>query len=90
MSNYLIIGASSGIGKKLAEQLVDTGHSVYATYFKNKPEANSGLPDYHYLNVTLLNHKKGIFDIVPSFNLFFDIYSEQSLAWLKNTLSIII
>jgi NAD(P)-dependent dehydrogenase (short-subunit alcohol dehydrogenase family) len=51
MSTYLIIGASSGIGKKLAEQLVDSGHSVYATYFKNKPEPDTGLPYYHYLNV---------------------------------------
>jgi len=51
MSTYLIIGASSGIGKKLAGQLVDSGHRVYATYFKNKPETNAGLPDYHYLNV---------------------------------------
>jgi len=51
MSNYLIIGASSGIGKRLAEQLVNSGQKVYATYFKNKPETNAGLPDYHYLNV---------------------------------------
>ena len=51
MSTFLIIGASSGIGKKLAEQLVDSGHRVYATYFKNKPAANPGLPDFHYLNV---------------------------------------
>jgi len=51
MSNYLIIGASSGIGKRLAEQLVNSGQRVYATYFKSKPEANAGLPDYHYLNV---------------------------------------
>ncbi len=51
MSTYLIIGASSGIGKKLSEQLLDSGHRVYATYFKNKPETHSGMPDYHYLNV---------------------------------------
>lgn len=51
MSTYLIIGASSGIGKRLAEQLVNSGQRVYATYFKNKPETNAGLPDYHYLNV---------------------------------------
>ena len=51
MSTYLIIGASSGIGKKLSEQLLDSGHRVYATYFKNKPETHSGIPDYHYLNV---------------------------------------
>lgn len=51
MSTYLIIGASSGIGKKLSEQLLDSGHKVYATYFKNKPEPYSGIPSYHYLNV---------------------------------------
>jgi len=51
MSTYLIIGASSGIGKRLAEQLVVSGQKVYATYFKNKLETNTGLPDYHYLNV---------------------------------------
>lgn len=51
MSTYLIIGASSGIGKKLSEQLLDSGNKVYATYFKNKPETPSGNPDFHYLNV---------------------------------------
>ncbi len=52
MSSYLIIGASSGIGKKLAGQLYDSGHRVFATYFKNKPETKAGLSDFHYLNVT--------------------------------------
>jgi NAD(P)-dependent dehydrogenase (short-subunit alcohol dehydrogenase family) len=51
MSTYLIIGASTGIGKKLAEQLVESGHNILVTYFRNKPEANADLPDYHYLNV---------------------------------------
>jgi len=51
MPTYLIIGASSGIGKKLTENLVFSGNKVIATYFKNKPEINSGLADYHYLNV---------------------------------------
>lgn len=51
MSTYLIIGASSGIGKKLAEQLSESGHKVIATYYKNTPEPMAGLADYHYLNV---------------------------------------
>lgn len=62
MSTYLIIGASSGIGKKLAEQLVGSGHKVFATYFKNKPETNFGSPDYHYLNVLDDNV---LFDFLP-------------------------
>lgn len=36
MANYLIIGASSGIGKKLSENLAEAGHQVYGTYYKNK------------------------------------------------------
>lgn len=51
MSTYLIIGASSGIGKKLTENLVSSGNKVIATYLKNIPDTNSGLVDYHYLNV---------------------------------------
>ncbi|MEP7377915.1 MAG: SDR family oxidoreductase [Chitinophagaceae bacterium] len=51
MSNYLIVGASSGIGQKLASQLVETGNKVYATYCKNKVEPANDLVEYHYLNV---------------------------------------
>ncbi|MBC7383409.1 MAG: SDR family oxidoreductase [Bacteroidia bacterium] len=51
MANYLIIGASSGIGKKLAEQLCESGHQVYGTYNKNKLISNNSLIEYHYLNV---------------------------------------
>jgi len=51
MPTYFIIGASSGIGKKLTENLVSSGNRVIATYFKNKPETNSGLAEYQYLNV---------------------------------------
>ena len=51
MSNYIIIGASSGIGQQLALQLINAGHRVYATYCKNKlPSENENL-QYHYLNV---------------------------------------
>lgn len=51
MSTFLIVGASSGIGKTLAGQLVDSGKYVFATYFKNKPETHLDLPEYHFLNV---------------------------------------
>lgn len=51
MSTFLIIGASSGIGQKLAEQLAAAGHEVFGTYFKNKPEPLSGSITYHYLDV---------------------------------------
>ena len=51
MSNYLIIGASSGIGRQLANQLIDSGHNVYATYYKNKVESGQPLIEYHTLNV---------------------------------------
>ena len=51
MSNYVIIGASSGIGQQLAGQLADAGHQVYATYFKNKLHSENENIHYHYLNV---------------------------------------
>ncbi len=51
MSSYLIIGASSGIGQQLALQLVNAGHQVYATYFKNKLSSEIENLQYHYLNV---------------------------------------
>ena len=51
MTNYLIIGASSGIGKQLASQLSDSGNQVFATYYKNKIESSNKLITYHYLNV---------------------------------------
>ena len=51
MDNYLIIGGSSGIGKEIAAQLAASGHHVYATYSKNKPEGISDHIQYHLLNV---------------------------------------
>ena len=51
MANYLIIGASSGIGKKLAEQLSSAGHNVFGTYFKNEIQSDNALLAYYPLNV---------------------------------------
>lgn len=51
MGNYIVIGASSGIGKKISEQLAETGQMVYATYFKNKVQSENELIEYHQLNV---------------------------------------
>ncbi len=49
MKNYLIIGASSGIGKTLAELLISEGHEVFATFFKS--EISSDDIHFQYLDV---------------------------------------
>ena len=51
MKNFLIIGGSSGIGKELANQLSQSGHQVFATYNKNKPEQESPNIHFHQFNV---------------------------------------
>jgi NAD(P)-dependent dehydrogenase (short-subunit alcohol dehydrogenase family) len=35
MKNYLIVGASSGIGRSLVNLLKSDGNHVYGTYFTN-------------------------------------------------------
>ena len=35
MAKYLVVGASSGIGNALANQLSASGHQVYETFCKN-------------------------------------------------------
>ncbi len=51
MSVYLIVGASSGIGKQLAQQLVLTGNSVIGTYHNHFMESADPAIEYHHLNV---------------------------------------
>jgi NAD(P)-dependent dehydrogenase (short-subunit alcohol dehydrogenase family) len=51
MGNYIVIGASSGIGKNLAEQLAGEGHRVFGTWFKNKVKPENEGIEYHQLNV---------------------------------------
>jgi NAD(P)-dependent dehydrogenase (short-subunit alcohol dehydrogenase family) len=51
MANYLIVGASSGIGKSLASHLADLGHQVFGTYNKTEINSNNPLINYHHLNI---------------------------------------
>jgi NAD(P)-dependent dehydrogenase (short-subunit alcohol dehydrogenase family) len=50
MKNYLIIGASSGIGKSLAEILSNHGHNVIGTYNSTEVTASDNV-SYHALDV---------------------------------------
>jgi NAD(P)-dependent dehydrogenase (short-subunit alcohol dehydrogenase family) len=50
MATILIVGASSGIGSALANQLITEGHKVYGTYHKTVP-TNKGFADLQPLNV---------------------------------------
>jgi len=52
MGNYLIVGGSSGIGRQLALQLSESGHTVIATYNRNKiGSSEAGEIEYHHYDV---------------------------------------
>lgn len=50
MKTFLIIGASGGIGKTLAQKLSSQGHKVIATYFEHQTENQKNL-EYHQFDV---------------------------------------
>ena len=52
MKNYLVIGASSGIGKELASILHREGHQVYGTYRNTEVEPGRNGLQYHFLDVS--------------------------------------
>ncbi|GAB3658101.1 SDR family oxidoreductase [Echinicola sediminis] len=54
MGNYLIIGASSGIGRELALQLQGEGNQVIGTYFSKKPEEENNI---QYLPFNVMEDK---------------------------------
>ncbi len=62
MKNYLIIGASSGIGRQLAATLAASGHKVIGTYAKNPVDSIEQGLSYHHFDV--LNPKSKL-DFLP-------------------------
>ena len=61
MSNYLIVGGSSGIGKSIVNELQVTDCQIFATYHSHKMESE-GNCRYFHLNVL---DEKYDFDLVP-------------------------
>ncbi|SFB72776.1 NAD(P)-dependent dehydrogenase, short-chain alcohol dehydrogenase family [Flexibacter flexilis DSM 6793] len=52
MKNYLIVGASSGIGAQLCQQLAaHTQNRVWGTYYQHETVSSAPNLSYHYLNV---------------------------------------
>jgi NAD(P)-dependent dehydrogenase (short-subunit alcohol dehydrogenase family) len=62
MQKYLIIGASSGIGKELSNALTLSGHKVYGTYRSKLTENGHPLVEFHYLDI---NAENSDFNFLP-------------------------
>lgn len=56
MSNYLIVGGSSGIGKQIAFMLSKRGHDVWATYRSTNPATDTAI---NYLKYDVLTDEAG-------------------------------
>lgn len=53
MKNIVIIGASSGIGLEIANQLSSNGNRIYGTYCKSNVHSSKANIQYSYLDVTV-------------------------------------
>jgi NAD(P)-dependent dehydrogenase (short-subunit alcohol dehydrogenase family) len=62
MANFLVIGASSGIGKSIANQLAESGHQVFGTYNKSTPTADH--PSIHYTELDVMDELPSL-DFLP-------------------------
>jgi NAD(P)-dependent dehydrogenase (short-subunit alcohol dehydrogenase family) len=62
MYNYFIIGASSGIGKSIAEQLANVGNQVFGTFNTNDIQSNH--PNLQYTQLNVLDENCS-FDFLP-------------------------
>ena len=51
LKNFVIIGASSGIGKQLSNQLSQTEVTVFGTFYKTENSNSGSSVSLHYLNV---------------------------------------
>ena len=54
MKNIVIIGASSGIGKALAQLESDNGNHVWGTYLKTQPDENNNI---HFTQLDILDEE---------------------------------
>lgn len=63
MSNFLIIGAGSGIGKAIADQLLTEGHSIYATFNSNPIVVTH--PNLHVQQLNVLEELPAL-DFLPA------------------------
>lgn len=62
MANYLIIGASSGMGRALAKQLADEGQQVFGTFHTAEADFEHSSVQYHRLNAL---DEQLAFDFLP-------------------------